>query len=503
MRRNLIAAYSGMLLNMLVPLIVTPFVLRALGTEAYGLIGIGLLLQSLLTFLEAGLSASLSRAFAERTATPEKTGGSAGMHDLLRTLEYFYAVLVGMVCLLVLIIAPLLARYWIVSHTLPYAMVWQSIALIGLMIAMRFFVSLYGGGLAGLQRQVSLNAISIAMNLVSNAGAVAVLFLISSDPRAYFAWLACTGALTAVVLRLALSASLPAPQAPPRFDWVQWRSIRRFSVGISSLTVTSLAVTQSDKLLLSRLLPLRDFGFYSIASNVANFVQLMTIPVQTVYYPRMTQCQANGDAGELTDTYRYASRLVALLVFPLGFTLGLFSHDVLLLWLRDEHVAEAVHPILSLLVLGTTLLTSLMMMPYAMTLAHADTKITLRMHSVLLCAQVPAVIFAAIEFGAVGAASLWCLLFSIYGPFYAWRVNRKYLPAGHMRWLWDCVLKPALPALAAVIALKQAVAAMAIPPSYAFLYLPLAWGLSQASAWLLAPLPGFNPRALWRRRERI
>lgn len=498
MRRNLIAAYSGMLLNMLMPLIVTPFVLRALGTEAYGLIGIGLMLQSILTVLEAGLSASLSRAFAERTAKPDDAGSLSGMHDLLRTLEYFYAILVGLVCLLVFLASPFIARYWITDHSLPYDMVWQCIALIGLMIGFRFFVSLYGGGLAGLQRQVVLNAVSMTMTVVANVGAIAVLFRLSSDPRAFFAWLAVSGALTALVLRRTLAASLPAPAAPARFDWVQWQSIRRFSVGISSLTVISLALTQADKVLLSRLLPLRDFGFYSIASNVAYFVQLMTIPVQTVYYPRMTQCQAKGDAQALTDTYRFASRLVSLLVFPIGLTLALFSHDVLLLWLRDPLVAERVHLILSLLVIGTTLLTSLMMVPYALTLAHADTRVTLSMHMFLLCIQVPAVILSALVFGAVGAAGLWCALFCIYGPLYAWRVNRKYLAASHFEWLWASVLKPALPALMAAAAVKQVVTGFAIPASFAILYLPIAWGLAQMAAWIIAPLPGVKLGTLLR-----
>ena len=498
MRKNLIAAYSGMFVNMLVPLIVTPFVLRALGMEAYGLIGIGLMLQSILAFMEVGLSASLARAFAQRTAALEDNGSHAGMHDLLRTLEYFYLVLVGFVCLLVLLVSPLIARYWITDHGLPYAVVWQSISLIGLMIAMRFFVSLYGGGLAGLQRQVILNTTSIILNVIANIGAVVVLFWVSSDPRAYFAWLALMGALSAIALRFVLTATLPAVTRPARFAWDQWQSIRKFSVGISSLTVTSIAITQTDKVLLSRLLPLRDFGFYSIASNVANFVQLITIPVQTVYYPRMTQCQAKGDTEELIRTYRFASRLVALLVFPLGFTLALFSQDILLLWLRDSLVAERVHMILSLLVIGSTLLTSLMMMPYALTLAHADTRVTLRMHMFLLCIQVPAVILSALEFGAVGAAGFWCALFCIYGPLYAWRVNRKYLAASHFEWLWASVLKPALPALMAAAAVKQVVTGFAIPASFAILYLPIAWGLAQMAAWVIAPLPGVKLGTLLR-----
>ena len=498
MRKNLIAAYSGMLLNMLLPLIVTPFVLKALGMEAYGLIGIGLMLQSILAFMEVGLSASLSRAFAQRTAALDDTGSHAGMHDLLRTLEYFYLALVGFVGLLVLLVAPLIARYWITDHGLPHDMVWQSIALIGLMIAVRFFVSLYGGGLAGLQRQVILNTTSIILNVIANLGAVVVLFWVSPDPRAYFSWLALMGALSAIVFRFVLTSALPVVTRPARFDWDQWQNVRKFSVGISFLTVTSLALTQADKLLLSRLLPLRDFGFYSIASNVANFVQLITIPVQTVYYPRMTQSQAKGDTRELIDTYRFASRMVALLVFPLGFTLALFSQDILLLWLRDPLVAERVHVILSLLVMGSTLLTSLMMMPYALTLAHADTRMTLRMHMFLLCIQVPVVILSALEFGAVGTAGFWCALFCIYGPFYAWRVNRKYLAASHFEWLWASVLKPALPALIAAAAVKQVVTGFAIPASFAILYLPIAWGLAQMAAWIIAPLPGVKLATLLR-----
>ena len=475
------------------PLIVTPFVLRALGTEAYGLIGVGLLLQSILTFLEAGLSTSLSRAFAANTDNDDVASRS-GMRDLLRTLEYFYAAMAGLVCLLVCLLSPFIARYWITGHGLPHDMVWQSIALIGLTIGIRFFVSLYGGGLVGLQHQVALNVISMAMNVLANFGVVAILVWISPDPRAYFAWLALSGVLSVVTLRLALLAALPAQIAPACFDWAQWRNIRRFSVGISSLTVTSLSVTQADKLLLSRLLPLRDFGFYSISANVANMVQLMTIPIQTVYFPRLTQYQARGDEVALVDTYRFASRLVALLVFPLGFTLALFSRDILLLWLRDPLVAEQIHLILSLLVLGTTLLTSLMMMPYAMTLAHADTKITLRMHIFLLSIQIPAVILAATEIGAKGAAGLWCLLFSIYGPLYAWRVNRIYLPAGHRRWLWDCVLKPAFPALATVLLAKWVVIELNLSTSLAIIYLPLIWVGSQMATWLTAPLPGIKLR---------
>lgn len=136
MRRNLIAAYSGMFLNMLHAADRRPSCSGRSAPEASGLIGIGLMLQSILTFLEAGLSASLSRAFAEKDGQEAAITRACTIFWRARV---FLCGLVCLVCLLVTLLAPLLARHWITGHALPHDMVWQSIALIGLMIAMRFF----------------------------------------------------------------------------------------------------------------------------------------------------------------------------------------------------------------------------------------------------------------------------------------------------------------------------------------------------------------------------
>ena len=287
-KQNLLAAYAGAFWSVLLPLVVTPFVLKSLGREAYGLIGVGLMLQSILSLMEVGLSSSLSRAFAERTSKLDDVSKSAGMHDLLRTLEYFYIAMALMAFLLITLISPLIANHWLTGHTLSYSVIWQSLSLIGLMTGIRFLISLYAGGLAGLQHQVLLNKITILLNTISSFGAVAVLVFIKPDPRLYFLWLSIMGMVIALSLRLALNHALPTKQAPAKFDKSQWRSVRQFALGMNALTFTSLAVTQTDKLLLSRLIPLRDFGFYSIAANVANFVQFPIAPVHAVFYPKLT-----------------------------------------------------------------------------------------------------------------------------------------------------------------------------------------------------------------------
>ena len=495
-KKNLFAAYAGTIWNVLLPLIITPLLLKALGREAFGLIAVSLLLHSILSLMEVGLSSALSRTFAEKTSNTGDDSKATEMHNLLRTFEYFYLFIVFIVISSVLIISPFLATHWFKEHALPYDIIWQSLSLIGLWIGVRFFISLYSGGLAGLQRQVLLNTIAILLNTISSFGGVALLIWVNPDPRLYFLWLAIAGIITALMLRIALNHVLPARLVPIKFDRAQWKNVKKFVFGMSSLTFTTLAVTQVDKLLLSRLLPLRDFGLYSIAANAANSVQFLATPVLNVTYPKLTQQYATGNEKGLIDTYQYASRLVALLVFPIGITLATFSQEVLNLWLRDSIVASELHWILTLLVIGNCFLTCFMMMPYALTLAHADTKITLKSHIIILLIQVPVVIFSAIQFGAKGTAAAWCLLFIIYGPYYAWAVNKRYLPSSHLSWLWRSIIKPAITALIVIISVKYIVVSNMIPNMYALIYIFLSWSLSQLLVLIFAPLPGVNFRSL-------
>ena len=72
------------------------------------------------------------------------------------------------------------------------------------------------------------------------------------------------------------------------------------------------------------------------------------------------------------------------------------------------------------------------------------------------------------------------------------------MAASHFEWLWASVLKPALPALIAVVAMKQVVTGFAVPASFSILYLPMTWGLAQLAAWFIAPLPGIKLRTVLR-----
>ena len=84
-RRNIIANAIGGTATLLLNLLVTPFLLKILGAEAYGLLGLIASLQIVFAVLDLGLSTTIVREIASDTST-----GRADTHALVSTLALVY-----------------------------------------------------------------------------------------------------------------------------------------------------------------------------------------------------------------------------------------------------------------------------------------------------------------------------------------------------------------------------------------------------------------------------
>jgi len=73
-----------------------------------------------------------------------------------------------------------------------------------------------------------------------------------------------------------------------RFEVRVLRSIWRFSATMLALTISGLVFSQLDKVLLSRLLSLDDFGKYTLAGVVAAALGIVITPFYNTVYPRFS-----------------------------------------------------------------------------------------------------------------------------------------------------------------------------------------------------------------------
>ena len=209
------------------------------------------------------------------------------------------------------------------------------------------------------------------------------------------------------------------------------------------ITVMSLLLTQMDKIVLSRLLSLENFGYYALAATVAAALQITTGPIVAAFFPRFTELYTRRDDNTLAEAYHLGAQLVAVLTGSAALVLIFFADRVLLLWTGDPELTARVAPILVVLALGT-LLNSLMWVPYHMQLAHGWTSLTMRINTIAVVLLVPAMFWTVPKYGAVGAAWIWVALNAGYLLFGVHFMYRRILSEEKWRWYFVDTASPVL-----------------------------------------------------------
>ena len=113
---------------------------------------------------------------------------------------------------------------------------------------------------------------------------------------------------------------------------------------MSGITVSSIILTQFDKIILSRLLPLKTFGYYTLATAVGNGLYILITPVFNATFPRISAMVAARDENGVRELYHLASQLMAALILPVASIVAFFSHDVMMLWTATPRPLETPRP---------------------------------------------------------------------------------------------------------------------------------------------------------------
>ena len=438
LKRNLVANYLGQGWTALMGLAFIPLYIKYLGIEAYGLIGLFALLQVWLTLLDMGMKPTLSREMARFT------GGShsnESIRDLLRSIEMIAVGIAFLIAGMVFLGSEWIATSWLQAEELPTDDVAEAFAVMGLVTALRFLEGVYHSGIIGLQRQVLLNVVNSSMATLRGVGAVGVLAWVSPTIQAFFLWQGLMSIATLAILAGTTYSILPRAGRSGRFSVPALRGVWRFAGGMVGITFLALLLTQVDKILLSKLLSLSDYGYYTLAAVVAGALFLLISPITQAFYPRLCELHARENPSALADTYHRGAQLVSVIAGSAALVLILFSENFLRLWTQDAELAQRVAPLLSLLMLGN-LLNGLMWIPYQTQLAHGWTSLMVRINIVAVALIVPAILWVTPRYGAEGAAWVWVSLNAGYLVLGIHFMYRRILTHEKWRWYGQDVLAP-------------------------------------------------------------
>ena len=428
-----------------------PIYLSKMGIEAYGLIGFLITSQAVLQVLDLGLAPAINR----EVARSKTLGDLDSARTLLRTLSRLYWFMAAAIAVVFCAWSPLIASTWLSASRLSSSDITQSLMLMGVLIATRWPIAVYQNTLIGGGRLGPASVLTATMATLSVGASIAVVTLGAPRPAWLFAVQTAVSFLHVLLVRALAWRSLDGPQGAV----VNFRSVRRlwsFGVGMGGVVLTGIVLTQLDKLLLSKMLPLSAFGEYMLAATVVGGLAVLVSPLFNTIYPEFSGLVARGQTSTQINTYHRDTRMFATAFFTTVSALAIYAQDIVTLWTGNISTAIAVAPIIAILCIGTVI-NGIMYFPYSIQLAFGITWIPLLINSVLLVVLVPLMIVLTMNFGGLGGAIAWAGLELIYLVFGTYMTHRHVKIGSALAWLWRGIAGPFAITTAVTLLIRPAI----------------------------------------------
>lgn len=424
-RRNVAANVIGGGTAALTALLLIPLQLRQLGVEAYGLIGFLASLQVLFSLFDLGLSPAITWYVARAGA-----GAAGTARSVLARVLPVYALMGAVLGLALVLAAQWLATVWLSVRDVPPDTAVATIRLAGIALMLRWPVSLLAGSLAGLQRFGHLNLSKGIHALLSFAGAVVVLF-VWHDIVVFAGWLVLSAVAELSIYLIAVRAATRTGDlsAGTRLDLsVLWR----YAWTLAVISALSLVLTQSDRVVLARLVTTARLGEYAAAYNLLFGLTLIQLFVASAMYPAFAADFAAMKIDRIRDRHYDAAQVIVYL-YALPFSLlVIFGRPILDLFISPD-AATATAPVMALLAVGF-LFNALAAVPFSLAIAGGLSRILVIVNSANVVWYLPALVLAVLAYGAVGAAAAWAALNISYLFTVVPVIHRRLVGGGTARW---------------------------------------------------------------------
>ncbi len=425
--------YAGQAYVMLVGIVIMPFYLSHLGAEAYGLIGFFTVMQAWLQLLDAGMSPSLVRAVARHQGSPT---GERHQGRILRSFEIMFLPMALLSALGVYAASTWIAVQWLNAQELAPQTLVNCIDLMGVVIALRLYSTLYKSGIQGLEQHAWLNAVNILIATLRYFGGLVLVSSLSQDPQDFFEFQVAVALLETLIFATRAWRQMPVAHWCTGIDWQLVKPILPFAASISLSSVLWIVLTQVDKVLLSEILPLDQYGYFSLVALITTGIMMLTNPLVQALLPRLTVLVAENRQQDMQNLFLAANRFVCTFLFPLAAIVALHAEPLLYAWTGDQAAAQWGRSILCWYALGSAVMAASAFQFY---LQYAYGQMRLHIwYSVISAVITVPVMFLAIQYqGAYGAALAFFSLRAVSFAIWPMIVHQRLAPGIHGQWLRD------------------------------------------------------------------
>jgi O-antigen/teichoic acid export membrane protein len=398
--KNLILNVAGQGIVLILSLIAVKFIFKQLGDDVFGILYFNITLTTVVTaVLELGVLATTTREVSLHSDSEPLY-----ITRLVRTASLLYWSISLLLVFAIIATAPFLVEHWINLRTIDSGTAAIVIRILSISTMVVLPRALYTSLFRGRQRMAINNIIDITATATQQVG-ILVLLKLGAGVYAVAGWMSASMVLS-IIAYLIVAGHIFGPKALlPGFDTAVVRRNVSYTRLMLANSVLSLVHGQADKVVLSKLLSVGEFGFYGFASATVGRATFVAAAIGQASFPSFATLFAAGDRSALLRQFRQLQDLVCFMTAPI-FAAVCFAALPVYGYLFSTSVATRLLVPTTLLAFGFYM-NSALNQPFMLSFAVGKPRVIVTWNVVALFVVLPVTVLLIVSYGMTGAALSW------------------------------------------------------------------------------------------------
>ena len=326
-------------------LLISPYLIRKLGPEGYGIWVLSFALVDNYALLDLGFRSATIKYVAHYWAT----GEPSRVNEILNTVIAYAGIVSLALVAAILTGAAYLDRFFRISPA--YIHSFQTLVLlVSLSWCLGFVFNNFAASLDAVQRFDLSNKASVVVTVCRVIG-TAVLLYLGRGLVAIGIFVVATQVLGYAIYFLAFRHIFPALRLSARYaSLTTLRKMGSFGIHTFVLNMGNLILAQSPPLLIGHFLPAAFVGYFGAPNRLLQYTGELVGRAGVITNANAAELQARNDKRVLPELAIFTNRYCVMLFMPIAIALWIYGNAIFTLWVPS--IARFSAPLLPVMLVG-------------------------------------------------------------------------------------------------------------------------------------------------------
>jgi O-antigen/teichoic acid export membrane protein len=349
--KNVGSTWSALAINVVVGIVLSPFILHHLGDVAYGIWVIIFAATGYYGLFDLGIRSSIIRYVSKYTATNDREK----LAQFVNTALFTYTGIGVVSMVLTALISSSVEHIFKIPPEM-HAQARLLFLMVGASVSISFPLGVFGGMLEGLQRFDVLQWTNIGTTL---ARAALIFYFLNRGYGLLTVALITVGLpIVASILRGVVIFHLcPVPVGLRYVDRASFGQMANYGATTFVAMIAGRLRFRTDELVLGAMMSAVAVTYFNIGSRIVDYAAEFVGALAQVFVPMSSQSEATGNLDRVRKIYIAGNRACAFIMLPLTAILIVLGKHIIRIWVGARYIPHS-YPVLIVMLIPFALMMS-------------------------------------------------------------------------------------------------------------------------------------------------